>query len=170
MVARCEPWGKARKTTSRHRADDSAPRHGQALASNSSDQSCLEVSTGAGISHGDALESGRFCEFPDEVRPLEVRDRKEPFLRGVMPSQCTGPQCSRPFLRLCPSKLLWVETECTAKIRELTPPSSASIQHQRQGGSFDSGVRPEPRPMRHRSVLPDKWPNRWWLPPSVREW
>ena len=41
-----------------------------------------EVSTGAGVSHGDALESGRACEFPDEVRRLEVRDRKEPFGGG----------------------------------------------------------------------------------------
>jgi hypothetical protein len=38
-----------------------------------------------------------------------------------MPSHCTGPQCSRPFLRLCPSKLLLVETEGAAKIGRADP-------------------------------------------------
>jgi hypothetical protein len=56
---------------------------GQALASNSRNQRAGEVSTGAGISHGDALESGRSCESPDLVRRLGVRGRKEPFSGGL---------------------------------------------------------------------------------------
>jgi hypothetical protein len=47
-----------------------------------------------------------------------------------MLSHCANPQCSRPFLRLGQGRLFLVETECVAKLGELTASPSPYTRRQ----------------------------------------
>jgi hypothetical protein len=47
-----------------------------------------------------------------------------------MLSHCANLQCSRPFLRLGQGRLFLVETECVAKLGELTAPPSPYSRRQ----------------------------------------
>jgi hypothetical protein len=47
-----------------------------------------------------------------------------------MLSHCANPQCSKPFLRLGQGRLFLVETECVAKLGELTAPPSPYARRQ----------------------------------------